>query len=72
MTRDADGIVCLLRRLPGEPTRPARFDLAEAVRVDRRRRRARLALTTAPTGLAVLAAAALPLHYYGHRRSRAR
>jgi len=61
MTSDEKHFAELLRQLDDGPDRPARVDLATAVREARRRRRNRRTLTASVAGLATLAAVAVPL-----------
>lgn len=61
MSGEEDRIIGLLRGLDVDPDRPARVDLAGAVREARRRRRSRRTMSVSAAGLAVVAAVAVPL-----------
>ncbi|MFD2764324.1 hypothetical protein [Micromonospora eburnea] len=61
MTPDEKKFAELLRELDDGPDRPARVDLATAIREARRRRRNRRTLTASVAGVAALAMVAVPL-----------
>ncbi|MFJ8577271.1 hypothetical protein [Micromonospora sp. NPDC093277] len=61
MKSDEEDFAGLLRELDDGPARPARVDLATAIREARRRRRNRRTLTASVAGVATLALTAVPL-----------